>query len=327
MPQNRINWIDWAKAIAIYEVVLGHVSRSTDPQWTVDAATIGRIFHVPLFFLVSGYLFRIKENNFHNFIRNSAKSLVIPYLFFNIVSAAILWKYQSAEVYHNGLYGFLYVKGNAFSGPAWFLIVLFIIRLMAYGLQQIKSQYFQWGIVIALIIVSAVLPIKIGMGISGAILAFPFFFMGMYIKRLGIISEYIELPYVVKGILFIILFCICFVIRKLNLGMDIGNAAYNGHIVLSYLFVFLFVLMAASFCMLLNDVSLKVVRTISAGCIVIMGFHITVVQILWAYANKFPDSIQFLFYSPVNSITSFILSLFIAMFLQRYAPFLIGNRK
>lgn len=327
MPQTRINWIDWAKAIAIYAVVLGHASRSSDPQWTVEMAHIGRIFHVPLFFLVSGYLFRIKEDYFRGFVWNSAKSLLIPYLFFNAASAAILWKLQAPDVYLNGLRGFLLVKGSAFAGPAWFLVVLFIIRIIALGIEKVKSHNLQWGIVTILIVITAVFPIKISMGISSAILSFPFFFCGEYFKKKDYVNKYLRLPIIVKILSCAILITVCIMVRKQNLSMDIGNAVYNGNIVLSYLFVFLFIFMAMSFCILLNDISLKLVRTISAGCIVIMGFHMTVVQILWAYANIFPDSISFLFHSPVNSITSFFLSLLIAMFLMRYAPFLIGNRK
>ena len=327
MPQKRINWIDWAKAIAIYAVVLGHVSRSTDPQWTVETATIGRIFHVPLFFFVSGFLFRIKDNDFRNFVWNSAKSLIIPYLFFNIASAAILWKLQSTEVYREGLYGFLLVKGNAYAGPAWFLIVLFIIRLIAYGLEKLKSEHLKWGIVVVLIVISAVLPLKISIGISSSILAFPFFFLGEYIKKKNYANKYLELPLIVKVLSFTIFLIICILIRRQNLCMDIGNAIFNGNIVISYLFVLFYVLMATAFCMVLNEVGFKVVRAISTSCIVILGFHMTIVQILWAYANKFPDAMSFMFYSPVNSITSFVLSLLIAIFLQRYAPILIGNRK
>ena len=328
MPQYRINWVDWAKAIAIYAVVLGHVSRNSDPLWTIEVANIGRKFHVPLFFFVSGYLFRVKDNNFKDFVWNSGKSLIVPYLFFNLVSAAILWKFQSPEVYQNGFYGFLLVNGHAFAGPAWFLIVLFLIRLIAYGIEKLKSPLVQWGLIILMMVVSAVLPFKICMGVSSALISFPFFFWGEQFKKKGYLNTYLRQPLFIKTGSFLLLLLTCILLREHSLSMDLGNAAYKGgNIVLSYLFVALYVLMAISFCLLLNDISLRVVRTISAGCIVIMGFHMTVVQILWAYANKFPEGILFLFKSPVNSITSYILSLFIAMALMRYAPILIGNRK
>lgn len=68
------------------------------------------MFHVPLFFLISGYLFRIKENSFGEFLKNSVKSLLIPYVFFNIISSPILWKLQAHDVWLTGMYEFLYAK-------------------------------------------------------------------------------------------------------------------------------------------------------------------------------------------------------------------------
>ena len=328
MSQYRINWIDWAKAIAIFAVVHGHLSRDSDPYWTVEVANLGRLFHVPLFFLVSGYLFRVKDDNFKDFVWYSIKSLIVPYLFFNFVSAAILWKLQSPEVYHNGLYGFLLVKGNAFAGPAWFLVVLFLIRLIAYGMEKLKSQQAQWGIFFAMIVVSAILPFKIHMGVSSAILSFPFFFGGHYFRQKEFAKKYIELPFIVKLISFLVLLLVCIILKDYSRSMDLGNAAFKGgSIVISYLFVALYVLMAVTFCILLNNIELKVIKTISAGCIVIMGFHMTIVQIFWAYSTKFPDIVSLLFKSPLLSIISFVLSLLIAIYLMRYTPFLIGNRK
>lgn len=328
VPQTRINLIDWAKAIAIYAVVLGHVSRSTDPQWVVEVAKIGRIFHVPLFFLISGFLFRVKEDNFWLFIRNAVKSLVVPYLFFNILSAAILWKLQAPEIYQKGLEGFFLVKGYAFAGPAWFLIVLFLIKLMAYWLKKIPSERLQWLAVLAVILVVAVLPVKIDMGVSAALLSFPFFFIGGWLKTIGVLNSCLRASFSLKIAVFAVLMMTCVLLRGYhNMSMDLGNAYWGGNIIMSYLYVLLYVLMALSLCLLLDAIQTGVVKTISASCIVIMGLHMTIVQILWAYSNKFPDAMAFLFRSPTLSLTSFVLSILVAMFLMRYAPSLIGNRK
>ena len=49
---NRINWIDWAKAIAITMVVFGHLPMERD-NYLLRYITV---FHMPLFFFISGYL-------------------------------------------------------------------------------------------------------------------------------------------------------------------------------------------------------------------------------------------------------------------------------
>ena len=50
---QRKNWIDWAKAIGILLVVMGHSEYS-------NPLVVQMIFmiHMPLFFVVSGYLFK-----------------------------------------------------------------------------------------------------------------------------------------------------------------------------------------------------------------------------------------------------------------------------
>lgn len=49
---NRLNWIDWAKAIAITFVVFGHIPEERSSFILNYIVT----FHMPLFFFISGYL-------------------------------------------------------------------------------------------------------------------------------------------------------------------------------------------------------------------------------------------------------------------------------
>ena len=49
----RQNWIDWSKSIGIYLVVLGHCS-----FFNKDIEGFIYTFHMPLFFMISGYLYK-----------------------------------------------------------------------------------------------------------------------------------------------------------------------------------------------------------------------------------------------------------------------------
>lgn len=54
---ERINWIDWAKAISILLVVMGHSNYS--------CGAVGNLiflFHMPFFFFLSGYLFNANKS-------------------------------------------------------------------------------------------------------------------------------------------------------------------------------------------------------------------------------------------------------------------------
>lgn len=73
--QTRIEWIDIVKGIGILCVILGHLSAPNQ---------ITRIlvysFHMPLFFFISGYLYKSKD--LKKVIINGVKKLLFPVWFF-----------------------------------------------------------------------------------------------------------------------------------------------------------------------------------------------------------------------------------------------------
>lgn len=77
---KRIEWLDISKLIAISIMVLGHLGL---PKYISDLI---HIFHMPVFFMIAGLCFNIeKYHNFSLFIKNRAKSLLIPYFFWGTV--------------------------------------------------------------------------------------------------------------------------------------------------------------------------------------------------------------------------------------------------
>lgn len=74
---NRIVWIDWAKAILIYLMVVGHCLPA---PWQ---GTLIYAFHMPAFFMISGYLFH--EHHWWK----TVKSFVIPVAFFSMINFVI----------------------------------------------------------------------------------------------------------------------------------------------------------------------------------------------------------------------------------------------
>ena len=73
MPQNkRLTWVDMARGFGILAVVLSHViSGHPVARWLFT-------FHVPLFFFLSGYLFRAKKP-FGDFLKGKCRGLLLPY--------------------------------------------------------------------------------------------------------------------------------------------------------------------------------------------------------------------------------------------------------
>lgn len=90
MENKRIEWIDVLKGIGIILVVLGH------SFW--GGRNVIYLFHMPLFFLVSGYW--VKENqplDMHFFLKK-CKTLLIPYCFFSVVSLLTTYVEMNADM-------------------------------------------------------------------------------------------------------------------------------------------------------------------------------------------------------------------------------------
>ena len=70
---NNLLWVDIAKGIAIFLVIMGH----TYPPGG-EVCKFIFLFHMPLFFLVAGYLYNYEKykNNFINLIKSSVKRLL-----------------------------------------------------------------------------------------------------------------------------------------------------------------------------------------------------------------------------------------------------------
>ncbi|MFI3176890.1 MAG: acyltransferase family protein [Eubacteriales bacterium] len=83
MEKQRIMYLDMAKGIGIILVVVGHSTLASDQVITWLAS-----FHMPLFFIISGMLiWQIGEEKkpFLLSIKRKAKSIMIPFLTFNII--------------------------------------------------------------------------------------------------------------------------------------------------------------------------------------------------------------------------------------------------
>lgn len=76
---QRENWIDWAKALGILLVVMGHSVYASD-----DVTRFIFVIHMPLFFFISGYLFKTAKS-WHEVSVSNVKTLLVPYIGFNII--------------------------------------------------------------------------------------------------------------------------------------------------------------------------------------------------------------------------------------------------
>lgn len=98
MCAMREDWIDRWKGFLIYLVVLGHAVGvashfSKDSVHDVYEGVFKVIycFHMPAFFCLAGYVWKVRNEDFCFFIKRKFERLVVPYLVFAVISGAIYY--------------------------------------------------------------------------------------------------------------------------------------------------------------------------------------------------------------------------------------------
>ncbi len=147
---NRKNWVDIAKAFSIIAVVIGHLNG-------IPALLNQFIFsfHVPLFFIMSGYFIK-DSTDIKKSVKKDAKGLLLPYavacLIIILIAGVLAFlrdesifeavkKWTLASLYGSGgptIQGL----GIGWIGALWFLLALFFAKLIIY-LTECLGKY-QW---------------------------------------------------------------------------------------------------------------------------------------------------------------------------------------
>ena len=185
----RNELIDSVKGVAILLVVIGHI---------FDTGNFLFSFHMPLFFIFSGYFFKCKD--LKQLIVDGFKRLVSPYAFTSLL-ILLFWLvydiYKGSDFFRDYLIRVLWGSGsNSHTslyfadirsiGAIWFLLALFWCKI-AYNViaRYISNRLFQFVTIMAIFFLSVFLdryyinlPFSILPGLSSLI----FYFIGVQIK-------------------------------------------------------------------------------------------------------------------------------------------------
>ena len=156
--KTREKWVDDVKVIACILVVLGHFFQSMTKANILPENDLYKwfnttiyYFHVPLFFICSGYLYQkySKVNSLGSWRRNVAKKVLalgIPYVTFS-TATCVFKKVFSSSVNDQigGLGDTLFLHPTA---PYWYLYALFFIFLLTPTFKSVKVAAV--GLVVAL---------------------------------------------------------------------------------------------------------------------------------------------------------------------------------
>ena len=345
---GRINWIDWAKAMAVCSVVFCHMPQSQ--EWFyyryIQATTI------TVFFFISGYLKKEHGSASANWKRYWS-GLIAPYLLYN----AIVYPYWFARfsIQHGGIPDFftaikpiigaiLLEHENAWAeplnGPLWYLPAILIMHLIIDGCRKTRHLHL---IMIGLCIISyflyaankeyEFLPNLTPMGLFRRL---PYYYLG-YV--LGVenhgnqgdcplcakLAKYMgTVPLILATVIFLAA-SLLFFEWHLHENRILWHAALFYPVNLGLLYALL------CFCKLIDPWHSSFITNLSIGTLVIIGLHIIPIGIVNFLSDHFigiRNGVGFYWYEALP-ITVVIIALLypIIMWSRRHAPVLIGKNK
>ena len=143
MIQNeRLIWLDIAKGIAILLMVFGH---STIPAAISDFIWA---FHMPLFFIASGYTTNWDKHTLGYFATHKAKAILLPFLIYSLI--LLLLSHVSSEPVSLGnflSYGWI-------SWALWFVPVLYFATILTKLVYIFSNNYLRIIIVLIYLIIA-----------------------------------------------------------------------------------------------------------------------------------------------------------------------------
>lgn len=217
---NRISWIDIAKGLGIFLVVVGHtliglynanikISETAFCFFTTYIYS----FHMPLFFFLSGWFIdRSLKNGFFSFLKSKLIYIAYPYFIWSLIQSHIRsWVYHEST---NIAQTFLYTPYAQF----WFLYSLFFLSVV-YG--ALRAMRLPWPLILAGTVFSIALVHNANnpyqMFLERRFLYAPYFVIGMLVSSVNLENLLSKKQLLItSAVCFFVLFFPCYYIGTLH---------------------------------------------------------------------------------------------------------------
>lgn len=349
----RQSWADKAKALGMLLVIIGHSQFVNEPLLRFIYG-----FHMPLFFLISGYFGRVKEGEtFGAFVNKNAWQLLVPYMGFYLLTMPFgmfpLWSHPDYHPHDmeswkwfiiRPMLGFFSVKTSDISfctnAPLWFLIALFLIRLLFFGATEV-SHSGRWLTLTAaasagiFLLLEAIGATYLWCKFDVVFLAYPLYVMGHLLGRSKTLIPHLSALRPWQSLLLAIVLFIIYNIVVQAVGTDAGSVdvnkgIYGNNLVLFYLIALLGTWAMVQLCITLPNSG--IINLLGGGSIAILAWQGPLLQLSEGLVKHIPG----LF--PLSFVTSQILALALSIFIwilclplirlfNTYSPTLMGKRR
>lgn len=187
--RDTFEWVLIAKGIGIILVVVGHFRPESSPTYWSEIVKIIYSFHMPLFFVLSGYLYSHGKHSYSDLIKSKTKRLLYPFV--SIATAIFLIKYIAGRVVNlelpvniDSIYALLARPFNSYMPVLWFVHALFLIFAI-YPLARLVLN--NLAMLLLLVVINSVIGREYFM-FGMAIDSMPFFVLGVILRENGKLS-------------------------------------------------------------------------------------------------------------------------------------------
>lgn len=140
---ERIVWVDIIRGSLLFLICLSHFESDLPTVKFLISPTAN--YWVPLFFLLSGFLFKNNpQDSYKSYMWRKVKTLLIPYFCFSFLFILLDWNsyIHPASIIDNLHKIFIVGNGPFKASPLWFVMVLFISSICTYPIiKNIDKTY------------------------------------------------------------------------------------------------------------------------------------------------------------------------------------------
>lgn len=330
--RTRKNWVDWMRAFGMLLIVWGHT-------FPTDVTPFIYSFNVPLFFIVSGYLFK-QESSFGTMLKKNWHSLILPYLLLCLIKdfSHIIKHYDDFQELILMPIGVLSGFHTFFDAPAaknlWFVYTLILLKII---FQLVGNK--KLNLIIALML--SVVGIYIChiynyhpmWAVTNTFLALPFFMLGYMISTNAHCVD--EIVTWIKGkskilisFAFVALIALQFYVSQFNGDAWMFCGEFGNNVVMFYLFGILGTIAVFLISAMLDNLRYKFVALISVGSLVILQFHRDLYHPIGKLFKQLDLGVaDEALLTLLASMIVVMLFVPITMLLQKIFPVILGKRK
>ena len=336
--KKRIEWIDVARALSMFIILYAHI---------YDSSTISKfvhLFHVPIFFFLSGIVWKEKKQSLKESFKNAFLTLLVPYFFCSCISIILfifLGKMVSAKADSLSLFqcveGMIYSNSRtglmSWNRPLWFIPCLFSVKMLWELISRLSRKeslrslcvaiIFSVGVVISIFFQNIILPFELE--ISFVMLGF--YYLGIKLNPYCIIFS--KLKIYIFIILFFVSLALCIIIFKYNTHISVQYNTY-GFFPLFILGAIVGITMIVSLSGIISKI--KVLQFVGQNTLSNLLWHkfpILLFQIspIGKHALKSPDSIKSILLGLFVVIIATSFSLFAAFIFSILSKSITGKNQ